>query len=98
MILTRSDTAGVGLDHHIRRFDIAVDDPAGFRGRQRARRLFDHLQRLRDRQRPGSLHARFERFAFHQLHRVKTFAVLFAVMNDARDVLMMNLRGRAGFT
>ena len=60
--------------------------------------LFDDLKRLRHRQWSGSLDSRFERFAFHQLHRVKAFAVLFAVMNDARDVRMMNLRGGAGFT
>src|SRR4029077_14867169 len=39
----------------------------------------------------------FERFAFDQFHDIKTFAILFAVMTDARDVRMMNLRGRARF-
>ena len=60
--------------------------------------LFDDLERLRYRQWSGSLDSRFERFPFDQLHRVKTFTVLFAVMNDARDVRMMNLGGGAGFT
>ena len=74
-----------------------MDDAAGFRGRERARGLFDDFKRLRHRQWSGSLHSRFERFPFHQLHRVKTFAVLFAVMNDAGNVRMMNLCGGAGF-
>ena len=90
--LDEERTARVGLNHDVRRLDIAMDDAARFRGDQRARRLFDRFQRLRDRQRSASLHARFERFALHQLHRVKAFAILFAVMDDARDVRMLNLR------
>src|SRR4029453_10053482 len=38
-----------------------------------------------------------ERFAFDQFHDVETFAILFAVMTDARDVRMMNLCGGARF-
>ena len=74
-----------------------MDDAAAFRRRERARRLFDHLERLRDRQRARPAHARLERFAFHQLHRVEAFAILLAVMNHARDVRMMNLRRGARF-
>src|SRR4029077_11743272 len=39
-----------------------------------------------------------ERFAFDQLHNVETFAVVFTVMTDPRDIWMMNLRSGAGFT
>src|SRR6185295_10367982 len=39
----------------------------------------------------------FERFAFDQLHDVETFAILFAIMTDPRDIGMTDLRGRARF-
>src|SRR6185437_13968055 len=38
-----------------------------------------------------------ERFAFDQLHDGKTLTVLLAVMTDARDIRMTDLRGRARF-
>jgi hypothetical protein len=33
----------------------------------------------------------------NKLHRIKAFPILLTVMNDSRNVRMMNLRGRAGF-
>src|SRR6185437_13331118 len=38
-----------------------------------------------------------ERFAFDQFHDVETLPVLLAVMTDARDIRMTDLRGRARF-
>jgi len=40
----------------------------------------------------------FERFAFDQFHDIETLTVLLAVMTDARDIRMTDLRGRARFT
>src|SRR5205085_2307136 len=68
-----------------------------FRGGQRARGLFNYFKRQREWHWTFAPHFGLERFAFDQFHDVKTFTVLFAVMTDARDVRMMNLRGRARF-
>ena len=32
-----------------------------------------------------------------KLHRIKAFAILLTVMNDAGNIRMLNLRGGAGF-
>jgi hypothetical protein len=57
--------------------------------------LLNHFKRQR--QRTFAPHFGFERFAFDQFHDVKTFAILFAVMTDARNVRVMNLRGCTRF-
>ena len=75
-----------------------MHNAALFRGGQCARGLLDYFERECERHRTFAPDFGFERFAFDQLHDVETFAVLFAVMTDARDVRMMNLRGRARFT
>src|SRR5205814_8825970 len=64
---------------------------------QRARGLLDHFQCEREGHWSIAANARFERFAFDQLHDIETLAVLLAVMTDARDVRMTDLRGRARF-
>ena len=46
---------------------------------------------------PSRRTSRFERLAFDQFHDVETLTVLFTVLSDARDIRMMNLRGRARF-
>src|SRR5207237_8269449 len=67
------------------------------RSGQLARRLFDYCERLRERHWPIAANPRFERFAFDQLHDIETLTVLLAVMTDARDIRMADLRGRARF-
>ena len=75
-----------------------MHNAALFRGGQRARGLLNHFERQSERHRTFASDLGFERFAFDQLHDVETLTVLFAIMTDARDVRMMNLRGRARFT
>src|SRR5207302_6064163 len=70
---------------------------ARFRRGQGARRLFDCFERLREGHGPIAANPRFERFAFDQLHDVETLTVLLAVLTDARDIGMTDLRGRARF-
>ena len=74
-----------------------MHNAALFGGGQRARRLLDHFERQRERHRTFAANFGFERFAFDQLHDIETLTVLFAVMTDARDIRMMDLRGRARF-
>ncbi len=70
---------------------------ARFRGGQCARGLFNHFECLRERHGAIAADARFERFAFDQLHDIETLTVLLAVMTDARDIRVADLRGRACF-
>ena len=74
-----------------------MDNTACFSRRQTACCLFCHLQCQSQRKRPAALHPRFERFAMDQFHRVKTFAILFAIMNHPRDIRMLDLRSRTRF-
>ena len=71
--------------------------PHCFRGGQRARSLLNHFKRQRERHWTFATDPGLERFAFDQLHDVETFTVLFAVVTDARDIRMTDLRGRARF-
>ena len=64
---------------------------------QCARRLLYHFKRQRQRHRTFAPHFGLERFAFDQFHDVETFAVLFTVVSDPRDIRMADLRGRARF-
>src|SRR6202030_3107510 len=77
--------------------NVPVHYTAHFRGRQGARRLFDYFERLGERHGPIAANSRFERFAFDQLHDIETLTVLLAVMTNARDIRMTNLRGGARF-
>src|SRR6185503_14725112 len=76
---------------------FAAMDHCRFRGGQRARRLFDYFERERKRQWSIAANARFERFAFDQLHDIKTLAILFAVVSDTRNIRVSDLCGRARF-
>src|SRR5204863_663445 len=87
--------ARIELEHNIRRFDIAMDNAARFGGSQSARNLLDNFQRERKRQWTFPPDFGLEGLALDQLHDVETLTVLFAVVTDARDVRMTNLRGRA---
>src|SRR6266446_8873942 len=90
--------AWIRFQHDIRWLDVPVHDAARFGGSQRTRRLLDNFQRECKRQWTFAPHFGLECFALDQFHDVKTFAVLFSVMTDPRDVWMMNLRSGAGFT
>src|SRR6266550_1388976 len=90
--------AWIRLEHDIRWLDVAVNHAARFRGGQCARRLFDYFESDCERQRTFAPHFGFKRFALDQLHDIETLTVLLAVMTDARDVRMTDLRGRARFT
>ena len=74
-----------------------MNHAACFRGGQCARRLFDYFERQREGYGAIAANPRFERFAFDQLHDIETLTVLLAVMTDARDVRMMDLRSRTRF-
>src|SRR4029077_9831414 len=89
--------ARIRFEHDVGRLDVAMHNAALFRGGQRARGLLNHFQRQREWHRTFAPHFGFERFAFDQFHDVETFALLFAVMSDARDTGMTDLRGRARF-
>src|SRR2546430_7639165 len=84
--------AWIRLQHDIRWLDVPVHNTARFRGGQCARRLFDYFERLRERHGAIAANPRFERFAFDQLHDIETLAVLLAIMTDARDIRMTDLR------
>src|SRR4029077_7805792 len=89
--------ARIGLEHDVGRFDIAMHDATGFSGRERTRRLLDYFERECERHWTFATDLSFERFAFDQFHNVETLTVLFTVVSDARDIGMMDLRGRARF-
>src|SRR3954465_6228699 len=74
-----------------------MHDAAGFRRGQRARGLFDYFEPQRERHGAIAANPRLKRFAFDQLHDIETLTVLLAVMTDARDIRMTDLRGRARF-
>ena len=84
-------------DHEIGRLEVAMHHAARFGGRQSASRLQDDFESEIQRQRPIAPHALFQRLAFDELHHVKALALLFAVVRDARDIRMMQLRRRARF-
>jgi len=69
-----------------------------FGGGERARSLFNHFERQRERHRTFAPHFGLERFAFDQLHDIETLTVLLAVMTDTRDIRMTDLGGRPRFT
>src|SRR4029077_11921432 len=85
-------TPRVGLEHDVGRLDVAMHHTALFGGGQRARSLLNHFQRGRERHRTFATNLGFERFACDQRHDVETFAILFAIVTDARDIRMMDLR------
>src|SRR5437588_8540006 len=89
--------AWIRLQHDIRWLDVPVHHTARFRCGQCARRLFDYFERLRERHGAIAANPRFERFAFDQLHDIETLTVLLAVMTDARDIRVTDLRGRTRF-
>src|SRR5207248_5104186 len=89
--------ARIGLEHDVCWFDVAVNHAARFRGGQCARRLFDYFESDCERQRTFAPDFGFERFAFDQFHDIETLTVLLAVMADARDIRMTDLRGGARF-
>jgi hypothetical protein len=89
--------ARIRFEHDVGRLDVAMHNAALFRGGQRARGLLNHFKRQRERQRTFAPHFGLERFAFDQFHDVETFAVLFTVVSDPRDIRMADLRGRARF-
>ncbi len=74
-----------------------MHNAACFGGGERACTLLNHFKRETERHRALTPDLGFECFALDQFHNVKTFTVLFAVVTDARDVRMTNLRGRARF-
>src|SRR5438094_3873537 len=89
--------AWIRLQHDIRWLNVPVHHTVRFGGGQRARRLFDYFERQRQRHRTFAPHFGLERFAFDQFHDIETLTVLLAVMTDARDIGMTDLRGRARF-
>src|SRR6266487_4674165 len=90
--------ARIALEHDVRRFDVAMDNAAGFGGSQSTRNLLDNFQRERKRQWTFPPDFGLECFALDQLHHIEAFAILFTVMTDPRDVWMVNVRSGAGFT
>ena len=74
-----------------------MHDATRFSGGECASRLLNHFKCKRKRHRTFATHFGLERFAFDQFHDVETLTVLFAIVSDARDIRMMNLRGRARF-
>src|SRR4029077_18348987 len=93
----RPAAAWIRLQHDIRWLDVSVHDTARFGGSQSTRNLLDNFQCERKRQWTFPPDFGLECFAFDQLHDVETLTVLFAVVTHARDIWMMNLRGRARF-
>src|SRR6476619_2984450 len=72
-------------------------DTACFRSGESACRLLDYIQRDGERHRPIAAHTRFKRFAFDQFHRVKTLAVLFAVICHPSHIWVTNVCRRTRF-
>ena len=70
--------------------------PGGVRGLKRGRGLRDDVERLVGRERPVALEDRRERLAGHELHHEEGAAVLLAVVEDARDALVVDECGVAG--
>src|SRR4249919_1453641 len=70
---------------------------AGFRSGESTCSLLDHIQSDGERHRSIAAHARFERFAFDQFHRVETLAILFAVICHPSHIWMTNVRRRTRF-
>jgi hypothetical protein len=65
---------------------------------QGSRDLFGNIQRSRDRQWSIATNTRFQRFAFHQLHCVKTLASWsFAKVKYSRDIRVSQLSGSLCF-
>src|SRR4029077_9791487 len=90
--------ARIGLEHDIGWLDVAMHDAASFSCCQGARRVLHHFECHSERHWAVATDLGFERFAFDQLHDIKTFAGLFAVVTDARDIRMTDLRGQPRFT
>src|SRR5262249_23250081 len=86
-------TAWGRLDHQIGWLEVAMYDATTFRCGQSSRCLLNDFKRERQRQRPITLHTRFERFAFHKFHCIETFAVLLTVVRYTGYVRMMNFGG-----
>jgi hypothetical protein len=74
-----------------------MDHAANFRCGQAACCLLNYFQREREAQWSIALHTRFERFATDELHRIKAFAILLAIMDYSGKIRVLNLRSRACF-
>jgi hypothetical protein len=87
---TEIENLGVATsrDENVGRLDVAVDNSFGVRRVERVRNLNPQLQHLLKRQRLAR-NAVLERGAFHEFHRNKGLAVVFADFVDGANVGMI---------
>ncbi|MEO7167239.1 MAG: hypothetical protein ABI016_09395 [Chthoniobacterales bacterium] len=85
--------------HHVGRLQIAMDQPALGRFRERGGDLPRNLDDSADIKRAGAAHALVQGFAFDQFHRVKALAALFVdpELIDGGDIRVPQRRRRARF-
>ncbi|MEJ7695910.1 MAG: hypothetical protein WKF78_04615 [Candidatus Limnocylindrales bacterium] len=89
--------AVAGDQEHVLRLEIAMDDPLGVRGRERATDLTGDPQRARDVDRAFALDHAAELDALEELHHEVHAAVARgAGVGDVDDVRMADLRGGTG--
>src|SRR5512132_4402540 len=74
-----------------------MHDTAGFCSGESTCGLLDYIQRNGEWHSAIAAHARFERFAFDQFHRVKTLAILLAVICHASHIWVTNVCRRTLF-
>ena len=81
----------IGGQHHVRRFDVAVDDSPAVREMERFGDLSSDPERFVDGQ-AAARQARLERDTLHELHREEGPAVMLADFIDLADERMIELR------
>src|SRR5438067_10137613 len=74
-----------------------MHNAACFRSGESTCRLLDYIQSDGERHWSVAAHTCFKRFAFDQFHRVKTLAILFAVICHASHIWVTNVRRRTRF-
>src|SRR5258708_8295060 len=87
----------MGFEDDVGWVDVAMYDPAGFCSSESACSLLDYIQGDGERHRSIAAHTRFKRFPFDQFHRVKTLAILFAVICHASHIWVTNVCRRTRF-
>ena len=91
-----ADGSVVSDQHDVAGLEIAMDQAKGLGRAQRACDLRGNLESERHRYRSGAPHARFQRLAVNELHRIETIASRrFAEVEDARHIRVAQLGGGA---
>ncbi len=81
------------VEEHVRRLDVAVDEPLGVRGVERVRHPAEDRERLLDRQRRPLGEKRLHVAALYEPHRQEQLSLVLARLVDREDVAVVDRRG-----